>query len=354
MIGIIFCNTLDMCPYADKYIDACKKMNIAYDVILWDRSGKFIDFPQNYKVFREKSDVYTSKLNKIGAFWRFYLFLKKTLRENNYEKLIMLTTLPAVLCFHELKSRFKGKFIFDFRDMSFEQYGLYNKLVGVICDNAAFTCISSPGFAEVLGQRNYIIANNFRYADLQHAEDRMKQASTPIKLLNIGVSRGEQFNRELADAFGNDPRFYVDIVGMGNDTPSFMEYVKRFSNIHVVGTYNNQEKQRYIREADMLLYYYPCSFNCNVALANKYYDGLIFKKPLIGNINTYSGKRVEKKQIGISLDLGDSSFPDQVYAYMQAMDPDKFVQAAQHELEQVLAEDRIYLEHIDSFLRGKS
>jgi len=350
MIGIIFCNTLGMCPYADKYIDACRKLNIPYEVIIWDRSGGNVDYPHNFKVFREKSDVYTSKWNKIGAFLRFRRFLKKAIRESQYEKLIMLTTLPAILCYSELKKRYQGKYIFDFRDMSFEQYGFYNKLVGNICDNAAFTCISSPGFAEVLGKKDYIIANNFRYSDIEHAAERMKSLSEPIRLLNIGVSRGEMFNRALVDAFGNDDRFSVHIVGMGNDTPSFMNYVKQYSNIHVVGTYNNEEKKQYIQQADMLLYYYPCSFNCNVALANKYYDGLIFKKPLIGNMNTYSGRRLVEKQIGISLDLKDQTFADQVYAYMKTLNEEKYLYAAREELNQILSEDSIYLDHINQFL----
>ena len=351
MIGIIFCNTLNMCPYADKYIDACKKINAPYEVIIWDRSGKNLEYPNNYKVFREKSDIYTSKWNKLGAFLRFRRFLKKTLKYNNYEKLIMLATLPAVLCYPELKKRYRGKYIFDFRDMSFEQYGFYNRLVGRICDYASFTCISSPGFADILKQENYVVANNFRYADIKNTAEHMKPVSFPIKLLNIGVSRGESFNRALADTFGNDPRFSVYIVGMGNDTPFFLEYAAQYSNIHVVGTYNNEEKQKYIQDADMLLYYYPCSFNCNAALANKYYDGLIYKKPLIGNINTYSGNRVLQKQIGISLDLSDSTFADQVYAYMQTLNVDEFLGAAQRELDQVLAEDSHYLDQIDRFLK---
>ena len=351
MIGIIFCNTLSMCPYVDKYIDACKKMNIPYEIILWDRSGKETEYPDNFRVFREQSDVYTSKWNKIGAFLRFRRFLKKELRKNNYEKLVMLTTLPAVLCYSELKRKYRGKYIFDFRDMSFEQYGIYNRLVGRICENAAFTCISSPGFAEILKQENYVVVHNFRYADIKNEMQQMKECSLPIQLLNIGVSRGEKFNRALADAFGNDPRFSVHIVGMGNDTPGFMEYVKQYSNIHVVGTYNNEEKQGYIQRADMLLYYYPCSFNCNAALANKYYDGLIFKKPLIGNINTYSGRRVLQKKVGISLDLNDCTFADQVYEYMQMLESNEFLHAARQELNQVLDEDHIYLEKIDRFLK---
>lgn len=350
MIGIIFCSTLNMCPYADKYIDACKKLNIPYEVILWDRSGNAVDVPSNFKVYCEESNVYTSKWRKIGAFLRFRRFLKKTLSENSYEKLIMLTTLPAVLCYSELKKNYRGKYIFDFRDMSFEQYGIYNWLVGKICRNSAFTCLSSPGFAEILGQKDYVVANNFRYADIKRASAQMKKTVEPIQLLNIGVSRGEQFNKELADVFGNDPRFSVHIVGMGNDTPGFLEYVKQYSNIHVVGTYNNEDKQRYIQEADMLLYYYPCSFNCNVALANKYYDGLIYKKPLIGNIHTYSGKRVVQKKVGIALDLKDKTFADQVYAYMQKMDEEEYLHAAKLELNQVLAEDSVYLEKIEKFL----
>lgn len=349
-IGIVFCGDMNMCPYAAKYIDACKKKSIKYDVILWNRSGDNQQYPENYKVFKEKSELYVSKWKKIGAFWRFRKFLKRTIEYEKYDKLIMLTTLPAILCYGLLNREYSGKYIFDFRDLSFERIKIYLHMVRKVCDNSYFTCISSPGFKEILGDKEFVIAHNFRYSDIEKKNDKADVPTERINLLHIGITRGEEYNNRLVDIFGNDSRFNVYIVGSGNDTPTFAEYAKPYSNIFVTGTYNNFDKERYIKEANMLLYYYPCDFNCNRALANKYYDGIIFKKPLLGNIDTYSGKRLMERGIGISLRLEDRDFSDNVYSYMKNFEYEDFNKRAENELAIVLEEDKYYLKKIDDFL----
>jgi len=102
----------------------------------------------------------------------------------------------------------------------------------------------------------------------------------------------------------------------------------------------------------MLLYYYPCSFNNNRALANKYYDGMIFKKPLIGNKNTYSGKRIMKAGLGISVDIDNNDVTNQIYKNMNRIRIDEYEKLVQKELDKVIKEDQKYVKAIDSFVRG--
>ncbi len=349
-IGIVFCGEMNMCPYAAKYIEACEKKTFKYDVILWNRTGDKSDYPYNYKVYEEKSDLYISKWKKIGAFIRFRHFVKKIIEQQKYDKLIILTTLPGILCYRTLTRKYKGRYIFDFRDLSFEKFCIYRKWVKKLCDSSFFACISSPGFEDILGDRNFVIAHNFRYSDIRNKKETATKVTETVNLLHIGITRGEDYNKRLVDLFGNDSRFNIYIVGSGNDTPTLIEYAKPFPNIYVVGTYNNAEKEIYINNADMMLYYYPCDFNCNRALANKYYDGIIYKKPLLGNIETYSGKRLMERKLGISLSLDDVAFADKVYSYITELDVDEFNMRAERELAEVLFEDGHYLRKIDEFL----
>lgn len=353
MIGIIFCNDLNMCPYIDKYLSVFDELNVDYEIIIWNRMGGERVFPDNFKVYNEQSDIYASKIKKIGAFYRFGRFLNRTIKGGKYDKLVVLTTLPGILCYKTLIKKYRKKFIFDFRDLGFEKNCIYRNLVKKICKASFFTCISSPGFREILGENNFVIAHNFRYKDIENKVKTIQQPKERINLLHIGITRGEDYNKRIADIFGNDERFQINIVGSGNDTETFLKYVQQFSNISVVGRYDNIDKQTYIKNADMLLYYYPCDFNCNRALANKYYDGLIYKKPLIGNIKTYSGKRLQEKGIGISLDLADSNFANKVYDYMSHLNYDEYLHAAEDEFSNVLLEDKLYLARIEEFAREK-
>lgn len=349
-IGIIFCNELNVCPYVEKYTRVLEEKNIEYDYILWNRSNVKRNYPENYLVYSEYSEMYVKKYKKIYAVIRFAKYLNKVIKNNNYDKLIVLTSMPAILCYKLLINKYKNKYIFDFRDLSFERSFTFRYMLKRIIGNSYFTCISSPGFKDVLPKYNYVISHNFQYKHLKNNSSENHERNTIIRLLHIGITRGENYNKKLVDIFGNDTRFVVNIVGDGNDTESFKEYIKNFKNINVKGTYNNIEKEKYIRDADMLLYYYPCSFNNDRALANKYYDGIIFKKPLIGNKDTYSGKRLMFKNLGISLNLEDNQFANKLYDYYYNLNINQFYYYAKIELDNVIEEDSTYLKKIEEFL----
>lgn len=349
MIGIIFSNNLNTCPYIDKYLDTFNRLGVEYEVILWNREPINFDYPQNYKVYNLSSDIYGAKWKKIKGFYGFRKFIHKQIRSCKYDKLIFLTTFTALMCFKLTQFKYSHKYIFDFRDLGFEYNLLYRKIVKKIIDHSYFTCISSPGFAPIFQMENYIMAHNFRYKDLLLQADSVKNKSKRIRLLHIGITRGEDYNKRLIDVFGGDERFYIYIIGSGNDTPELKEYIKNYDNIIVQGRYNNKQKAELISKADMLLYYYPCDFNCNRALANKYYDGLVFKKPLIGNKNTYSGKRLENRGIGISVDFETKNVADEIYTYYNRLNPEIFLENVKKELNHVIKEDEEYIKKIEDF-----
>lgn len=349
-IAIILCEDVHTCPYLGKYLDACAAKAVKYDVLHWNRKGEDGEFPANYYGFDEKSSLYAPKWEKLFGFLRFGRFLRKKIRQEKYDKLIMLTTLPAVLCYSLLMGKYRGKYIFDFRDLSFEKNKLFLNCVQKICDNAYFACVSSPGYMEILGQRSLVPVHNFRHEDFESKKDTADAVTDKIHMVHVGVGRGDENNRSIADAFGNDPRFHVTIVGRGNDTPAFVEYAKQYSNITVGGTYDNAEKEKYIKEATMLLCYYPSTFNGAKALANRHYDGIIYKKPLLGNIETYGGKRLMERGLGISLCLKDADAADKVYSYISQLDMQTYNEMAEKELAEVLQEDQQYLQKIHEFL----
>lgn len=351
-IAIVVCGDVYVCPYLSKYVDACKEKSVEYEILHWNRSGIEREYPANYRSYGEKSYIYAPKKKKLFAFLRFGKFLRQTIRQERYDKLIVLTTLPAVLCYDLLIGKYRGKYIFDFRDLSFEKNKLFLRCVQKICDRAFFACVSSPGYTDILGARGLVPAHNFRHEDLENKKDTADEIADKIHLVHVGIGRGDENNRLIADAFGNDPRFRITIAGRGNDTPSFVEYVKKYSNITVAGAYANAEKEKFIREATMLLCYYPCTYNGAKALANRYYDGIIYKKPLLGNIDTYGGRRLMERGLGISLHLKDADAADKVYSYITQLDMQAYNEMAEKELAEVLQEDKHYLQKIRDFLDG--
>lgn len=354
MIGIIFIGDINKEPYVDKYIDLLNQNNVDFEIIMWSRFGKVIK-RKNYKnahIFTYSQNKYAHKLLKLLGFIKFSKFIKKIIKRNKYDKLIILTTLTALLCYKLLKKKYKNRYIFDFRDLSYENLKLYKKIVDKIILNSYFTCISSRGFEKVLTKYDYVMAHNFRYSDLKNSKFNKFQKNTmgPLNILYIGTSRGILYNISLMNIFGNDSRFILHIYGYGCDNEKVIEYSKKFSNVVIKGEYLNDEKLRFYDFADLICYNYPSTFNCNYALANKYYDSLIFKKPLIGNIVTYSGKLIIEKNLGISLSFEDLNFSDKVFEYYSNINEDLFNKAINEEINIVLEEDKLYLNKIEEFV----
>jgi len=226
-----------------KYIDSLEKNCVKYKVLLWNRTGERKQYPLHYIVYNRELDLYVPKWKKIPAFVGFSKFLYKELLNQRFDRLIMLTTLPTVISAPLLLAKYKKKYIYDFRDMSFEKCIPFRILVDKLVKHSYFTSVSSPGYMTVI-KGDTIISHNFRYSDLDNGLNKMKPFKEKITLLHIGITRGEEYNKRLADIFGNDNRFEVKIIGTGNDTKPFVEYIKKFRNITVKGTYNNEENDQ--------------------------------------------------------------------------------------------------------------
>ncbi|MCD8314352.1 MAG: hypothetical protein LUD44_01750 [Firmicutes bacterium] len=130
MVGILYISDLRGCPFIGRYIDALEDENIEYKIILWNREcgdgqteelGHVIEF----KYFQ---DTRISKEKKAKGFLKYMRFLNNQIKMHQFDKLIVLCTLTGMLAFWKLMRRYRGKFIFDIRDISFENIRLFNHL----------------------------------------------------------------------------------------------------------------------------------------------------------------------------------------------------------------------------------
>ncbi len=355
MIGIIHVGNAGREPYFEKYKKLLDESGKEYEVIMMDKAsaGNTDEaLPSNYFCFKA-NDARKNKLIKLINFFKYSRFVKKILKRKKYDKLIILTTLSAFMCKKELHKKYKGKYIFDFRDLSLEKIGWFKKRVARIVKESAFTCISSDGFKKYLPEYDYVKAHNFRYSDLSATRDEIDyEKNKKINLTYIGTSRGYEYNSRLISIFGSDERFNLKIVGSYCDSPQILELSKKHDNVEVKGRYDLSEKHEILKDMDMLVNMNIESFNGLQAMANKYYDGIILKKPQLANINTFAGKQIKDRGLGIALAFSDENFADKVYEYWQNLDEENFNQKAKAELDAVLEEDKIYLAKIESFING--
>lgn len=361
MIGIIYVGSVNRCPYLKNYTNCLDKLSLEYEIISWERS-----FSVNKKNIEDKDEIkkhhifkYPSKEQKSPIFkiWDFYLFsryVKKIIRKQKYDKLVVLTTMSGIVILKELCSKYKGKYIFDYRDASYEYFKPFKSLLDKIITNSTFTSISSKGFLEILPKnRSYIMAHNYNYSSYDTLSTTSITKKNKVVVGYIGGLRESEYMKSLIDRFGGDTRFELRVHGGGENLQELITYSKKYSNVTFTGEYRESQKKDLVKELDIICYNYPSSFVNDLALANKFYDGLLYRKPLLGNIKTYSGKLINKLEVGISLDFEDELYKEKIYNYYLNYDVNAFENKCKILLEKIKQENDLYKAKIEEFFMNK-
>jgi glycosyltransferase involved in cell wall biosynthesis len=353
MIGIIYIGSINRCPYLKNYTNCLDELGVNYELISWDRSvdNQINTIGTNEKkhhIFKYPSKEQRSPVYKIGDFYRFSKYVKKIIRYQNYEKLVVLTTMSGVVILKELCNQYKNNYIFDYRDASFEYFKPFKWVLNKIVVNSSFTSISSKGFLEVLPNHgNYIMAHNC--SSLETITNNSKMKNSKVVVGYIGGLRESDYMKSLIDKFGDDDRFKFVIHGGGENLQELIDYSKGISNVIFTGEYSESHKRELVKDLDVICYNYPESFVNNLALANKFYDGLLFRKPLLGNINTYSGKLIKDNNVGISLDFEDPEYKEKLYNYYLNYDAQSFEKKCDILLDEIEHENNFYKKKVRDF-----
>lgn len=139
-------------PYMNFYLDTLKEQDIQFELIYWDRDGKpDAEVPQRiskaYK-FEEHLEEQLPFKKKLKYFAKYRRFALNVLKNNSYDRIIVLHTTPGLTLLDYLVRKYKGRYLLDFRDVSYEYIPVYRKLVGILSKNSAVTFVSSNAFRE--------------------------------------------------------------------------------------------------------------------------------------------------------------------------------------------------------------
>ena len=302
-VALIVPNNVWFSPYVFIYLEVLKAHHLDYDIISWNRDGKEEDAIQfNYK---PKS---RNPLIVIWSYWKFALFVKKIIKKNGYERLIVFTPQSGIFLSSFLKKEFKGRYIFDYRDLSIEQKSYFKRPFSTVLRNSYANVISSPGFKNYLPtQFNYYISHNFEVASVRKAlasEFEMVVNTNPIDVLTIGGIRDYESNVQILDHLANHEGFYVRFVGKGNASVLLEKRANELKakNVSFEGYYPKEKEKDYISETTFMNIYYPRKPSHDSALSNRFYNSLICKKPMITTKDTIQGYYAEKYHVGLALD----------------------------------------------------
>lgn len=336
-------------PYMNFYLDVLQyKENVEIELIYWNRDGKpDADIPKQiskaYKFEAHLEEQLPFK-KKLKFFARYRSFALKILRKNHYDRIMVLHTTPGLTLMDYLARHYKGKYVLDFRDISYEYIPIYRSLVARLSKNAACTFVSSNAFRKFLpSQHEVYTIHNYLEDSLNHVGLR-NQTTRERKVIRVcywGLVRQVDVNKTVIDALGNDPRFELHYYGrMQQNGRDMEEYArgKGYQNVYFHGSYMPVDRYQFAAETDIIHNIYDLGYTMKNAMGNKYYDGIIFEIPQICTAGSHMGDVITERQVGITFDMNDDHIADKLWDYYSGLDWKAFQDKCKAAREIVLSE----------------
>lgn len=336
-------------PYMNFYLNNIDRADHEVHILYWNRDLQSEDLNKyqgctfhEFKCYQEDD---TSKLSKIKSFAKYRKFAKNLLINEKYDFLFVLHSLTGVLVADVLKKLYCGKYIFDYRDSTYEGFYPFKKIVASITKNAHATFVSSDAFRRFLPEdcKNRIYSSHNLLADsLEHRDEKKLYGiqSDKIRIAFWGFVRHEEINKEIIRKIAMDNRFELHYYGREQQVAmNLKKYAAELNaeNVFFHGEYTPEQRYDFVRQTDIIhnIYY---DDNTMLAMGNKYYDGVIFRIPQICMSGAFMGESVERAGVGCSCNPYENNFADNIYEYYSTLDQEAFSKACDIELDKVMSE----------------
>ena len=334
-------------PYINFYITELQKTNYDVSLIYWDRDSKpDLQIPNDIKPYCFNQNMLDSAplINKVPNFIKYRNFVKKIINNNVYDLIIVLHSTPGVLLSDILTTKFKNRYILDYRDFTYENFNFYKRIIHKLVRSSAMTFVSSKGYLKDLPDLDKVhISHNLliQSYDERNARRKSPRENLPIRIRFWGFIRHVEINKLIIDRLGNDYRFELHYHGREQESAQILKsYVKenQHANIFFHGEYQPRERITFASKTDLLHNIYENDIKTKPAMGNKYYDGLNFYIPQLCNKDSFMGDEVVFGGVGITLSPYDADFADKVYEYYKELDWKEFEQRCDSQLEEVIVE----------------
>lgn len=341
-------------PFMERYIEFFEKNGIEHDIICWQREQDALPAKENeYRYCEEPKE---GIFNKFMSYMRFRKYVIKLLNKNKYDKVVVLTTVPCIALKGYLLKHFNNRYIFDFRDYSFEKFSPYKRLVDKLIDHSEFTTISSKGFMDFLDDNSKIIMNhNFNFTEFLNSTEEVELKTKSI--INIGFVGGVRYydeNAALINQLKNTFKYQLWYIGQPIKSCDLEGYCKEneISNVSFIGKYDNKQKPELYKNIDIINSIYgDDSLEVTTALPNRLYEGCIFKKPIISSKGTYLGEVIDKYKLGMVVNVEKDDVLTMLNGYVDGFDSELFKKGCEAFLNDVKKDEATLYKKLEEFIK---
>ena len=245
----------------------------------------------------------------------------------------------------QLKKCYKNKYIFDYRDSTYEGFSPFKKVVASLVENSYATFVSSDAFRIYLPESEkdkIYTSHNILEDSLNHREEKEEYGvpSEKIRIAFWGFIRHEEINRQIIRKISEDKRFELHYYGREQQVAkNLKKYVvdNNIENVFFHGEYKPEDRYEFVRRTDIIHNIYKDA-NMMLAMGNKYYDGAIFKIPQICMEGSFMGKTATVNGIGFECDPYKDFFTDDIYNYYTTLDKETFINKCDEDVSRFLSE----------------
>lgn len=290
------------CPYADIYARLFDKYGIQYDMISFNRKLDQEDTKHHFDYGLSNS---SSSIKKLIALLKYCSFVSRILKKEQYDRLVVFSSQVGLGLLPTLLLHYKKRYIFDYRDLSIEQYLKYP--FRYLLKNSYINVVSSPGFIRVLPKEFvYYICHNVNVETAERSVNTVISGDWPKgtkHILTIGGIRDYEANKEVIDSIAGRSDYSLSFVGRGESSQQLANYCNSInaSNVSFSGFYEKEQEKDFVLSADFINIFYPRKLSHDTAISNRFYNSLIYKKPMITTANTIQGDLAAEYRVGVAL-----------------------------------------------------
>jgi len=349
-VSIIAFNNLSKSPYINVYADFCRNKGIECEVVYPNREG--VHETAEYPLVAFPWNAAKHKLVNFLAFRRAAI---QYLKQTTPDFVIILTTMPAVLLSSYLSRHYKGRYLVDIRDYTYENVRPYYLLEKLAIDNSAMNVISSPGFRKFLPNADYSLCQNIN-ADYAQGSGRTFQCAAE-KGITIGYVGSIAYKKQcmrLIRLVEKDERFRFYMYGNENGDSQISDYLAKnpCDRIKAFGPYKPSEKVGIMQNVDILFNAYGYGNKLlDYALSNKLYDSFYMRIPLLTSPKTAMSE--EAGAFSYDIDLENETSLDSLYKWYCGIDGKAFETYSIKYLKQVFIDRRTFYDRLSKVLIGK-
>lgn len=338
-------------PYLFGYFEQLSQLKYDITLFYWDRDGlKDRSLPEDVKAicFKESMKNDIPKIAKIKNFFKYRNEALKVINSQQFDIIIVCDTQFVVLLSDILLKRYRKKYIFDYRDPSYEKITLYKKRVASVVLNSKATFISSDAYREYLPKycEHIYIMHNITAKDLMYRNVRRalaRETTGKIRISFWGCIRDTEVNLSLIKGIANDSRFELHYYGTIEKTAkAVVNYCEKndINNVYMHKEYLPDERYEFAKTTDIIHNAYNNYDGGNPSMGNKFYDGIMFYIPQICTAGGFMGSEVLKYGVGITIDP-ENPFADKLYDYYKNTDWIDFEKKCDKCLESVMEEHKV-------------